>query len=242
MHRFLDRFGNCFSSYAPDFNFCFRYLMLFDSFLFMDRALVIHYALSRSNGATQQSSGSPNTDNEHLRRNASGELILEGTLLPELTTVGNTIIYEYAQVQTEAGSRFPAVDRGKYLAYLNSEVIEIQDPQRRTEWQRMIENIADTTPPLQESGASKPSRASVSGLLRKVARTMAGSALKANPELVLQVTPSRVRQKLAANRWEFDDSARAMFCALNFDCPPEPGFPRPNVASLVSTILPESET
>ena len=47
-----ERFGNYFSSIAPDFNFGFRCLEVCDSILFYDRSPIFHYALDRSNGAS----------------------------------------------------------------------------------------------------------------------------------------------------------------------------------------------
>ena len=44
--------GNIFSSVAPDFNFCYKSLGIVDSILYFDKALIVHYAILQSNGAS----------------------------------------------------------------------------------------------------------------------------------------------------------------------------------------------
>jgi hypothetical protein len=242
MELFRDRFGNYFSSVAPDFNFCFRYLLLFDSFLYVDRALQVHYALARSNGVTQQTSGVPNKDNDDLVKSPSGKFTLEGTLFPELTTVGNIIVYEYLQLRNNAGSqRFPEVDKDSYLAYLGDEVAELKDPKRRMEWESLLKHHHNGKAGLSESGNGEPGPRNVmSSLVKGAARKFAEVSLNLNPEFILRVTPYRLRNKLAASKWKFKDSQRALFCALHFDCPSEGDFPRAHNKSLECTVLTES--
>jgi glycosyltransferase involved in cell wall biosynthesis len=241
MERFLERFGNCFSSYAPDFNFCFRYLLLFDSFIFVDRALLVHYALARSNGATQSASGLPNKDNEDLLRTRSGKFYLEGTLLPELTTVGNIIIYEYLQLQNVGGQRFPEIDKDKYLAYLTDEVGILKDPQRRLEWENVLRDHHNGKPvPSEWDDGVRNTRSALYALVKRVARKGAEVWINVNPEFILRVTPNRLRKKLAANKWKFKDSRRALFCTMHFECPPVLDFPREHTQGLECTVVTES--
>ena len=61
------RFGNVFTSIAPDFNFCFRCLDLEDSILFYDKSPLFHYALDRSNGASA-SRGESTADTDDFKR------------------------------------------------------------------------------------------------------------------------------------------------------------------------------
>jgi glycosyltransferase involved in cell wall biosynthesis len=242
MERILDRFGNCFSSFAPDFNFCFRYLLLFDSFLFVDRALLVHYALARSNGATLQAVGLPNKDNEDLPRTPSGKFCLEGTLFPELITVGNTIVYEYLQLQNGAGSqRFPQVDKHNYLEYLSGEVADFKDPQRRMEWENVLRHHNEGKPVQSEWGNGVRRSRSATSFVKAAARRVAEVWINVSPEFILLVTPNRLRKRLAANKWKFRHSQRALFCALHFECPSGGDFRwGAHSRSLECTVLTES--
>jgi glycosyltransferase involved in cell wall biosynthesis len=242
MERFLDRFGNCFSSFAPDFNFCFRYLLLFDSFIFVDRALLVHYAIAQSNGATQQASGSPNKDNEDLPKTQSGRFYLEGTLFPEFITVGNIIIYEYLQLQNhDRTQRFPEINKVKYLEYLEKEVGEIKDAERRTEWKNILRHHHNGKSVRREWNHSvRKTRNPMYARVTKLARRIAEVGINVNPAFILRITPSRLRQRLAANKWRFKDSRRALFCAMYFECPRVLDFPREHYPEIECTVLTES--
>ena len=63
-----NRFANFFGSTAPDCNFAFRCLETQDSILFLDSALLVHYAIDRSNGASF-ASGRPSRDHRDFLAN-----------------------------------------------------------------------------------------------------------------------------------------------------------------------------
>lgn len=120
--RITARFGSVFSSISPDFNFCFRCLALVESVFFIDRSLLFHYAITRSNGEST-ARGVPNTDSVDFRASFGMAGIRLDVPVPEVFTVGNAIIHEYVAVGRETRSPlFVPVDPERYLAYLYREV------------------------------------------------------------------------------------------------------------------------
>ncbi len=127
------RFGSVFDSVAPDYNFGFRCVAAFDSFIYYDAAPIFHYALDRSNGASF-SRGELTRDAADFLANlpdADGRMH-RAAPIPEITTPGNTIFNEYYVVKNETGSpRFREVERERYLEVLAWEVGQYADPQQR---------------------------------------------------------------------------------------------------------------
>jgi len=128
-----ERFGNVFSSIAPDFNFCFRCLDLEPSILFYDKSPLFHYALDRSLGASgSRGESTPELDDfaanlavDSLNRNYA-------TPIPSLITATNAVFNEYLIYKQETQSpRFPEVNLENYLRANAAEVMEVGDPELR---------------------------------------------------------------------------------------------------------------
>ncbi|HKR14093.1 MAG TPA: glycosyltransferase [Pyrinomonadaceae bacterium] len=141
LDRIRARFGNVFTSIAPDFNFCFRCLDVEDSILFLDRSPFFHYALSRSNGASV-SRGEMTPDNADFTANLPVDDSIRNyaTPIPQLNTTVNAVLNEYLIYKNETNSpRFFDLDFEKYLATNAMEVQEVTDPQLRAEMQALLE-------------------------------------------------------------------------------------------------------
>lgn len=133
------RFGSVFSSISPDFNFCYRLLTIIDSVIFYDRALSVHYALRRSNGAST-SRGELTPDHADFLKNLGRMKQNYAAPIPEVATVHNAIIHEYCVVKEESRSpKFPEVDFQRYLGALAYELEEFIDPGQK---QRMLSVLA----------------------------------------------------------------------------------------------------
>jgi glycosyltransferase involved in cell wall biosynthesis len=135
-----ERFGNYFGSIAPDMNFGFRCLEVCDSILVYDRSPIFHYALDRSNGASQ-TRGELTRDNldfvANLPVNNSGRNY--ATPIPPLLLTGNAIMNEYCIVKQEAqSSRFFEIDMTKYLARMAMELDLMVDSKARAEAERLL--------------------------------------------------------------------------------------------------------
>ena len=138
--RFRARFGNVFSSIAPDFNFCFRCLDVEESILFLDKSLIFHYALGRSNGASV-SRGEMTQDNADFTANlpVAPESRNYATPIPQLNTAVNAVFNEYLIYKQETLSpRFFDIDFGKYLELNAIEITEISDPQLKAEMRTLL--------------------------------------------------------------------------------------------------------
>jgi glycosyltransferase involved in cell wall biosynthesis len=133
--RMQARFGDVFSSIAPDFRFCCRVLESEETILYYDKSLLFHYAQDRSNGATV-SRGEVSADNvdfaanlpvDNSRRNYA-------TPIPELITAVNAVFNEYLVFKQETNSpRFFDVDLDKYLRANAEEIRQFGDEQLRRE-------------------------------------------------------------------------------------------------------------
>lgn len=138
--RMVARFGNVFSSIAPDFSFCCRCLDMEDIILFYDKSPLFHYALHRSNGASV-SRGEMTPDNADFTANLPVDNSIRNyaTPIPSLNTAVNAGFNEYFIFQRETGNpRFFEVDRQQYLAANAREVREIAEPELRREMLSML--------------------------------------------------------------------------------------------------------
>ena len=135
-----ERFGNVFSSIAPDFNFCFRCLDLEPSILFYDKSPLFHYALDRSLGASgSRGESTPELDDfaanlavDSLNRNYA-------TPIPSLITATNAVFNEYLIYKRETQStRFPEVNLQNYLRANAVEVTDVTDPQLRARTEALL--------------------------------------------------------------------------------------------------------
>jgi hypothetical protein len=142
-HVFEDirgRFGNVFTSIAPDFNFCFRCLDLEDSILFYDKSPLFHYALDRSNGASA-TRGESTQDTNDFEANLPVDNAIRNyaTPIPSLITSTNAAYNEYLIYRQETGSaRFVDIDVQKYLRANAMEITEVRDSQLRAEMHALL--------------------------------------------------------------------------------------------------------
>lgn len=136
------RFGNVFTSIAPDFNFCFRCLDIEDSILFYDKSPLFHYGQDRSNGACAvRGEQSPDTIDFEANLPVDNSIRNYATPIPSLITATNAVLNEYLIYKQETGSsRFPDVDLQKYLKANADEVAGVLNPQLRKEMQALLMN------------------------------------------------------------------------------------------------------
>jgi len=133
------RFGSVFGSTAPDYNFAYRCLGQVDSILFYDKALLVHYALDRSNGASF-ATGRPSRDHTDFLQNLGSAPLNFAAPFPEVWTTDNTIFHEYCVVQQHTrSSKYPPLDLGKYSAHLEKEIEAIENRRVRKEMRVHLE-------------------------------------------------------------------------------------------------------
>jgi hypothetical protein len=138
--RMRQRFGNVFSSIAPDFNFCVRCLDIEDSILFFDKSPLFHYALNRSTGASA-TRGEMTPDNADFTANLPVDNSIRNyaTPIPSLITAVNAAFNEYLIHKQQTNSpRFFDVDLQQYLSANAIEINEVRDPKLRTEMMALL--------------------------------------------------------------------------------------------------------
>jgi YD repeat-containing protein len=148
IHR---RFGNVFTSIAPDFNFCFRCLDLEDSILFYDKSPLFHYAQDRSNGASAVR-GESTQDTIDFEANLPVESSKRNYATPisSLITATNAVLNEYLIYKQETGSpRFPGLNLQNYLRANAIEVAEVREPQLRAQSYALLVEHGYRDPPEQ---------------------------------------------------------------------------------------------
>ncbi len=124
------RFGNIFSSISPDFNFCFRCLEMETSVLYYDKALIFHYALERSNGASV-TRGEMSADYADFAANLANDKSVANfaTPIPQLNTAVNYVFHEYCLLKQQTNSEsFFELNMQKYLQANATELAEVVDP------------------------------------------------------------------------------------------------------------------
>lgn len=134
------RFGTVFDSIAPDFNFGFRCLELFDSIYFYDASPIFHYGLERSNGASV-TRGELTRDHEDFIANLPVDNSIRNyaTPIPQIITAGNAVLNEYCIMLGASGSkRFFELDKEKYLALLSIELNEVENPQTQAQMRALL--------------------------------------------------------------------------------------------------------
>jgi len=131
LHKLKARYARVFSSISPDFNFCFLTLDICNSFIYYDRALLINYSQGRSNGASV-SRGVMSRDSKDFLEHLDGRIINEYSPIPEIITVGNSIVHEYCNVQRQShGKCYPEISIDSYRDRLAAEVYQYDDPHTR---------------------------------------------------------------------------------------------------------------
>jgi hypothetical protein len=135
-----ERFDSIFTSVSPDFCFCYRLLGIRDHIYYYDKPLIVHYAMSRSNGACT-SRGTVSNDSIDFRAHLpTSNNIIPWSPLPGLLTVGNAIINEYLFARHELGAPFfPSINMKKYFIYLSKEISRFIDDRVRSEMFALIE-------------------------------------------------------------------------------------------------------
>lgn len=138
--RLRERFGNVFTSIAPDYNFCVRCLDVEDSILFFDKSLLFHYALNRSLGASA-TRGEMTADNADFTANLPVDNAIRNyaTPIPSLITAVNAAFNEYLIHKQQTNSpRLFDVELQSYLAANALEVKEVRVPELRAEMMALL--------------------------------------------------------------------------------------------------------
>jgi hypothetical protein len=133
-----DRYGSVFALVSPDYSFAYRCLATRDTILYLDRACLIEYGMSRSAGISYMR-GRFNRDAANFQRELSVHRF-GATPEPAFETAANALYQEYCSVRRETGGdRFPPLDRRSYLTANALSIARIEDPEWRTRMEELLE-------------------------------------------------------------------------------------------------------
>ncbi len=138
IHKIQAHFGNVFDSISPDFNFCFRFLKIFDTILYFDTSVLLHYALYRSNGESV-AIGKSTTDHMDFIADLGGTPMNFAAPIPQFRTVFNAICHEYCLIKEENSSdKFRKIDQCAYLKHIAQEIDRIENPSLKLEMEALL--------------------------------------------------------------------------------------------------------
>jgi Glycosyl transferase family 2 len=136
------RFGNLFLSTSPDLCFAYRCLERVDTILYYDKALLISYGQSRSNGASY-TRGIITKDYSDFIANLDGRKLHYAAPVPEFMTGTNAVVHEYCFVKDDSqSSKFPEVNRKKYFESIAADIAYFENPQLKRELSLMLEQYS----------------------------------------------------------------------------------------------------
>ena len=207
------QFGTIFGSVAPDFNFCYKVLALEDVILFLDKAILIHRALDRSNGETL-ASGFRVRDHADFLASIRFEQVNFVTPVPQIRTRFNFIANEYCLIRKESGGqKFPELNRDNYLKFLAMEVNECEDQNFKSEMMDILRSHGWEQPAAtQEKPDSSSKKLGLTTRLRNQLKKKLG----------LPRAKDRALTAAEIDGLEFNDSDEALTYAFNFPRPPDP--------------------
>jgi glycosyltransferase involved in cell wall biosynthesis len=194
-----DRFGNVFSSIAPDWNFTYRALEVVDSVLYYNAPALVHYGLTVSNGYGIHRGIENDAYRDYVRELA----VITEAPFPEIITVWNFIINEYCFVKKETQSpKFPELNIEKYMGALAWGIGSMEDPEFK---QHMTEkllargwNPENCAKPPQLSLASLPASRRVFNRLK----TLTAPIAFADPDKAREYAVRHPRRKSKVVAWE----------------------------------------
>lgn len=132
------RFGDVCDSVAADVSFTFRFLGMYDRYLYLSRGIGVLHAFHRSHAAGFLTGN--DSDLSDLRRLWGDRPWLDAAPIAGLTVGQNMLFHEYVLAQRVFGEqRYPPIDREGYLRELASAVPMVADPVRREEIRTTLE-------------------------------------------------------------------------------------------------------
>lgn len=218
----IERYGSAFDSTAPDMCFAFRCLEREDSIIYLDKAVSVHYALDRSNGASQ-SRGVVSGDHADFLSRLDGRGLNYAAPVPGLDTIVNTILHEYCLVKEQTQSpKFPGINRARYFSVVKMEVGNMEDGEHKRKMQDLLDAHDDGDDQMRDASGTLASRIrAAKGFLSPhkaltklllLASTRRFEKLWRTPLRLLRVEPPDMTGKFS----EFDTTAEAIEHANRF--------------------------
>lgn len=137
LEKLRSTYMTVFDSVAPDFCFAFRTLAVVESIIYLDKALLVHGSLARSNGASYARGDASRDHSDFIEK--LGELhINHAAPVPEFETVSNTIASEYELQRLISPAKFPKLDMDAYFERMSQEIEELQNARLRHQMRLLL--------------------------------------------------------------------------------------------------------
>ncbi len=132
LDRVRARFGDAFTSVAPDLCFAYRCLAIDDTVRYYDAPVMVQYGFAKSNG-TGYYDKSTNDAWTDFNRNGGVRGLTHAAPIPDLCCNLNIVYHEYCFVRAQArdDARFPAVDWPRYVHAIAHDIQMCGNPQVR---------------------------------------------------------------------------------------------------------------
>ncbi|MDY3563408.1 glycosyltransferase [Gemmata sp. JC673] len=174
------RFGDVYTSVAPDLCHAYRCMALRDRVRYFDAPVMVQYGFAKSNG-TGYYAGKTNDAWADFNRCAGARGITFAAPVPEVCCNLNVVYHEYCFVREQANdpARFPAVDWKRYVHAIANDIQSCANPETRaalfaTLKARVGADLAGWTPPPAAPPAPPAPRRSLWAKLRDAARAARG--------------------------------------------------------------------
>jgi hypothetical protein len=140
LSELASRFGSVFGSISPDYCFCYRVLATVESFIYLDRSCIVHYATDRSHGANLIR-GRYSESRADFMRDLGGITMNASAPIPELLTDTNAVFNEYCFVRGEVGAdRMPPIVMRSYLGIASRQLHQFESPARREQTRQLLKS------------------------------------------------------------------------------------------------------
>ena len=185
LDRVRARFGDAFTSVAPDLCFAYRCLGIDDTVRYFDAPVLAQYGFAKSNG-TGYYDKTTNDAWTDFNRNGGARGLTFATPIPELCCNLNIVYHEYCFVREQArdDARFPAVNWPRYVHAIAYDIHACGNPQIRERLFALLRERAGAdllgwAAPAEPAPAPKPPErkglwAGLSGAVRSVLTTIGG--------------------------------------------------------------------
>jgi hypothetical protein len=211
IHQLKQRNGHVFGGISPDYYFGYQTLATVDDYVSLDLPLLVHSALSRSNGHSF-STGTMSPATKDFMAFEGG--LAFATPFPDIVTITNAELHDYVVVARETGSpRFPEIDAARLFRQLAREIDEMDPGPFREDMMRRLRRYS---PP---DGAERAADEHRHGARRTLTAFLYQATV---PKIPAEKVPAPLRLPMIALGGYYEQSSAALEAALSLSVRTDP--------------------